>query len=114
MQQQATTVAGFTIGEDGPTVLHTGQCVYSGTHYLVARFAFYVGDQAETTVIPLKGFIVQHISEPPQALRDPLLTDAHRHNKSMATGHKPRMSPSLISFSHRYTSVEDLLKRESQ
>ncbi|MGB3253295.1 MAG: hypothetical protein WBB03_09570, partial [Buttiauxella gaviniae] len=35
-----------------------------------ARFAFYVGDQAETTVILLKGFIVQHISEPPQALRD--------------------------------------------
>jgi len=32
----------------------------------------------------------------------------------MATGHMPRMSPSLISFSHRYTSVEDLLKRESQ
>lgn len=65
MQQQAATVAGFTIGKDGATVLHTGQCVNSGTHYLVARFAFYVGDQAETTVILLKGFIVQHISEPP-------------------------------------------------
>ncbi|SAD83636.1 Uncharacterised protein [Enterobacter cloacae] len=50
-------------------MLHTGQCVNSSTHYLVARFAFYVGDQAETTVILLKGFIVQHISEPPQARR---------------------------------------------
>ncbi|VTR55226.1 Uncharacterised protein [Serratia fonticola] len=28
------------------------------------------GDQAETTVVPLMGFIVQHISEPPQALCD--------------------------------------------
>jgi len=52
----------------------------------VARFAFYVGDQAETTVILLKGFIVQHISEPPQALRESVLTDAHRRRKSMATG----------------------------
>ncbi|MNR42158.1 hypothetical protein D3C85_1606410 [compost metagenome] len=67
-------------------MLHTGQCVYSGTHYLVARFAFYVGDQAETTVILLKGFIVQHISEPPQALRASHLDVAHRHRKSAATG----------------------------
>ncbi|KEP73059.1 hypothetical protein HR12_20370, partial [Microbacterium sp. SUBG005] len=48
LQQQAATVAGFAIGKDGATVLHTGQCVNSSTHYLVARFAFYVGDQAET------------------------------------------------------------------
>ncbi|MNB69013.1 hypothetical protein D3C81_1954100 [compost metagenome] len=51
-------------------MLHAGQCVNRGTHDLMARFAFYVGDQAETTVVPLLGFIVQHISEPPQALRD--------------------------------------------
>jgi hypothetical protein len=69
LQQQTATVAGFTISKDGTTVLHAGQCVNGGTHYLVARFAFYVGDQAETTVILLKGFIVQHISEPPQARR---------------------------------------------
>lgn len=55
LQQQTATVAGFTIGKDCATVLHAGQCVYCGSHYLVARFAFYVGDQAETTVIPLKG-----------------------------------------------------------
>ncbi len=53
-------------------MLHTGERVNSGTHHLMARFAFYVGDQAETTVILFKGFIVQHISEPPQALWIPI------------------------------------------
>ncbi|KAA2016362.1 hypothetical protein EA223_04720 [Escherichia coli] len=61
--------------------------MYCSTHYLVARFAFYVGDQAETTVIPLKGFIVQHIVNLPQALREPhFRTAAHGHRKSVATG----------------------------
>jgi hypothetical protein len=75
-----------------------------------------VGDQAETTVIPLKGFIVQHISEPPQALRDSHpIPIAHGHTKSMATGfaHLTSHSPSL-SFSHRSHKFEDLLQRESQ
>ncbi|GGD21901.1 hypothetical protein GCM10011513_19230 [Franconibacter daqui] len=86
MQQQAATIASLAIGKDSATVLHTGQCVNGGTHYLVARFAFYVGDQAETTVIPLKGFIVQHISEPPQALRDSLVLTARGRKKGAATG----------------------------
>ncbi len=59
------------------------QRVYGGTHYLVARFAFYVGDQAETTAI-LQGFIVQHISEPPAPLRDALPTDGARAQQEHA------------------------------
>ncbi|MDU1185642.1 MAG: hypothetical protein E6997_21940, partial [Citrobacter sp.] len=51
-----------------------------------ARFAFYVGDQAETTVIPLKGFIVQHISEPPQALRDSHLDRCARAHQEHGDG----------------------------
>jgi hypothetical protein len=104
LQQQAATVARFTIGKNSATVLHSGQCVNSSTHYLVARFAFYVGDQAETTVILLKGFIVQHISEPPPGSSGfPLnFTVAHRHRKSMATGFafhtRTSHSPSFSSF----------------
>lgn len=52
----------------------------------LARFAFYVGDQAETTVIPLKGFIVQHISEPPQALRDSHLDRCARAHQEHGDG----------------------------
>ncbi len=99
-------------------MLHAGQCVNSSTHYLVARFAFYVGDQAETTVILLKGFIVQHISEPPQALRTRSDTGCARTQQEQATGFcvsYAHLAFALsISFSHRYTSVEDLLQRESQ
>ncbi|CDN08586.1 conserved hypothetical protein [Klebsiella quasipneumoniae subsp. similipneumoniae] len=100
MQQQTATVAGFTIGKDCATVLHAGQCVYRGSHYLVARFAFYVGDQAETTVIPLKGFVVQHISEPPQALRTPSDTDCAQaqkeHGDGVCTSHSPSLNPFRI------------------
>ncbi|MDU7381302.1 MAG: hypothetical protein E7L09_23405, partial [Enterobacteriaceae bacterium] len=62
-------------------------------------FAFYVGDQAETTVIPLKGFIVQHISEPPQALRDSHpIPIARGHSKSMATGLNKASHVALFNF----------------
>ena len=45
------------------------------------------GVLGETTVIPLKGFIVQHIVNLPQALREPhFRTAAHGHSKSVATG----------------------------
>jgi len=67
----------------------------------VARFAFYVGDQAETTVISLKRFIVQHISEPPQALRDSLMTVAHRRRKGVATEPTGLACRPLSSFSLR-------------
>ncbi|AXX04506.1 hypothetical protein C3D80_11565 [Cronobacter sakazakii] len=88
-----------------------------GTHNLVARFAFYVGDQAETTVISLKRFIVQHISEPPQALRDSLLNRWRAGAKrvwrqGMALNAHLACRPPDILF-HRYIVVEDLLKRES-
>ncbi len=99
-------------------MLHTGQCVYSGTHYLVARFAFYVGDQAETTVILLKGFIVQHISEPPQALRDFSLDRGAQAQQERGDGvcvsYAYLAFALLISFSHRSNKFEDLLQRESQ
>jgi hypothetical protein len=76
-----------------------------------------VGDQAETTVILLKGFIVQHISEPPQARRASSDTVAHRHRKSMATGFafhtRTSHSPSLNPFA-QVNKFEDLLQRESQ
>ncbi|CAH0282351.1 hypothetical protein SRABI106_03310 [Rahnella aquatilis] len=57
---KATAVAGLAVSKDRATVLHTGQRVDRSTHDLMARFAFYMGDQAETTVVPLLGFIVQH------------------------------------------------------
>ncbi|MBP1521164.1 hypothetical protein IVU49_23775 [Salmonella enterica subsp. enterica serovar Worthington] len=70
----------------------------------MARFAFYVGDQAETTVILLKGFIVQHISEPPGLYGTLSQPTARGHSKSMATGlahhtltsHSPSLCPLRI------------------
>ncbi|MGS9159906.1 hypothetical protein ACQWFT_26610, partial [Salmonella enterica subsp. enterica serovar Infantis] len=59
---------------------------YGGTHYLEPRLAFYDGHQAETTVILIKGFIVQNISEPPQALRDSLPTDGARAQQDHGDG----------------------------
>ncbi|EAM8569014.1 hypothetical protein D3K46_08865 [Salmonella enterica] len=70
----------------------------------MARFAFYVGDQAETTVILLKGFIVQHISEPPQALRDALPTDGARaqqeHGDGAGVSYAYLAFALFVSFAH--------------
>ena len=55
---------------------------------------------AETTVIPLKGFVVQHISEPPQALRTPSDTDCAQaqkeHGDGVYTSHSPSLNPFRI------------------
>jgi hypothetical protein len=77
-----------------------------------------VGDQAETTVILLKGFIVQHISEPPQALRDSPLNRGAQAQKERGDGvcvsYAHLAFALFISFSHRSNKFEDLLQRESQ
>ena len=77
-----------------------------------------MGDQAETTVILLKGFIVQHISEPPGLVGLP--TELYRgaqaqkeHGDGVSVSYADLAFAPFSSFA-QVNKFEDLLQRESQ
>jgi hypothetical protein len=59
IQEQSTAIAGLAIRGNAATVGHAGQCLYGCIQQLVAGFPVFMGDQPETTVIPVFPGLVQ-------------------------------------------------------